>query len=189
LYESRYLIAPLHNIALIGYRGVGKSAVAKLLALRLGWDWIDADVEIELRAGKSIAEIFADDGEPVFRDLESAVVAELAQRPHVVIALGGGAVLREQNQAALESCSVVWLRASVDTILARIGADPATAARRPNLTIAGGRAEVESLLSAREPIYRRIAAIAVDTDDKTPAAVAEAILAQLPPPIRTTGTA
>ena len=177
------------NVALIGYRGVGKSAVAKLLALRLGWDWIDADVEIELRASKSIAEIFADDGEQAFRDLESTIVAELAQRPSTVIALGGGAVLREQNQAALAPCTIVWLRASVQTILARIAADPATAARRPNLTVAGGRTEVESLLAAREPIYRRIAAIVVDTDDKTPAEVAEAILAQLPPPIRKTGTA
>src|SRR5262245_23270582 len=64
-------------LSLIGYRGTGKTTVARLLALRLGWDWADADVEIELRAGKSIASIFADDGEPAFRDLESAVIADL----------------------------------------------------------------------------------------------------------------
>jgi shikimate kinase len=176
------------NIALVGYRGVGKSAVAKLLALRLGWDWVDADVEIELRAGKSIAAIFADDGEAAFRDLES-VVEELAGRERIVIALGGGAVLRERNRVALVNSFIAWLQASVDTILERVTADASTAARRPNLTVKGGRAEVEALLAEREPIYRRIAATVVDTDDKTPAEVAEAILAELPLSIRTTDTA
>jgi shikimate kinase len=177
------------NIALVGYRGVGKSAVAKLLALRLGWDWVDADVEIELRAGKSIAAIFGDEGEAAFRELESVVVEELAGRERIVIALGGGAVLRERNRVALAGSFVAWLQASVDVILERVAADASTAARRPNLTVKGGRAEVEALLAEREPIYRRIAATVVDTDDKTPAEVAEAILAELPLSIRTTDTA
>ena len=77
------------TIALIGYRGAGKSATAQQLALRLGWDWIDADVEVELRAGKSIAAIFADDGELAFRDLEAAVLADLLTRDRTVLALGG----------------------------------------------------------------------------------------------------
>ena len=80
-------------IALIGYRGSGKTAVAQLAALKLGWDWVDADVEIELRAAKSIAAIFADAGEPAFRDLEQAVLGELLQRDKCVMALGGGVVL------------------------------------------------------------------------------------------------
>lgn len=177
------------NVALIGYRGTGKSTVARLLALRLGWDWVDADVEIELRAGKSIAAMFADDGEAAFRDLESAVVADLARRERTVIALGGGAVLREANPAALAASFVVWLRASVEAICARLAADPTTADRRPNLTVGGGRAEIEALLAEREPIYRRAAALVVDTDDKTPAEVAEAIFFQLPATVRTTDTA
>ncbi|MEX2187457.1 MAG: shikimate kinase [Pirellulales bacterium] len=177
------------NVALVGYRGTGKSTVARLLALRLGWDWVDADVEIELRAAKSIAAMFADEGETAFRDLESVVVADLTRRKQTVIALGGGAVLREENRSAICECFVVWLRASVDAIVARLDADATTAARRPNLTIAGGRAEVAALLAEREPIYRRLARAVVDTDDKTPAEVAEAIYAQLPPTTGPTETA
>ncbi len=73
-------------ITLIGYRGVGKSTVAPLLASRLGWNWIDADVEIEQRAGRSIAEIFAQEGEPGFRTRESGVLTDLLSRNHLVIA-------------------------------------------------------------------------------------------------------
>ena len=78
-------------LTLIGYRAVGKTTLAKLLAERLGWDWIDADVEIERRAGKSIARIFAEEGEPAFRDLEAKVIADLCRRDRLVLAAGGGA--------------------------------------------------------------------------------------------------
>ena len=72
------------NLVLIGYRATGKTTLARHLAQRLGWDWIDADVEIERRAGKSIARIFAEQGEPAFRDLEAAVIADLCGRPRLV---------------------------------------------------------------------------------------------------------
>ncbi len=164
-------------MALVGYRGVGKTTVARQLALRLGWDWVDADVEVELRAGKSIAAIFADDGETAFRDLESQVVAELCSRPRVVIALGGGAVMREGNRAAIARCgAVAWLQASVDRIVERLAADPATASQRPSLTAAGGRAEIEHLLTARLPWYRSCATLEVETDGKSPAEIADEIL-------------
>src|SRR5690348_4091507 len=98
------------NLVLIGYRGTGKTTVAQLLALRLGWDWIDADVELELRAGKSIAAMFADDGEPAFRELETQVLADLVRREKAVIAAGGGAVMKDANRAALALAGcVVWL--------------------------------------------------------------------------------
>ena len=169
-----------NSIALIGYRGTGKTTIAQQLALQVGYDWIDADVEVELRAGKSIAEIFAESGEEVFRDLESAVVHDLCQKESTILALGGGAVLREENRQSLLSCqAVVWLKASVETILSRISGDPTTADRRPNLTNQGGRTEIEELLAVREPIYRACATLEVDTDNKSPAAIAEEIVTAL----------
>src|SRR5688572_30506661 len=86
------------NLFLIGYRGSGKTTVARALGELLRWPWLDADVELERRAGKSIQQIFADDGEGAFRDLESAVVADLARLDRHVLALGGGAVMRDENR-------------------------------------------------------------------------------------------
>jgi shikimate kinase len=171
----------IYNIALIGYRGTGKTTVAQRLAMQLGWDWVDADVEVELRAGKSIAAIFADGGEPAFRDLEAAVVADLCHRTETVIALGGGAVLREDNRLAIKENggAVVWLQASVDSIECRIAADPATSARRPNLTNTGGRTEIEQLLAERTPNYRACATLEVDTEGKAPVEIADEIVAAL----------
>jgi shikimate kinase len=166
-------------IFLIGYRGTGKTTVARLLALRLGCDWVDADVEIELRAGKSIAAIFADGGEPAFRDLESQVVADLAKRTDMVIALGGGAILRDDNRHAISGGTTIWLKAPAATIVQRLEADPATRGQRPDLTARGGEAEVIELLAQREPIYRQCANLEVDTEGKEPAAVADEILALL----------
>jgi shikimate kinase len=168
------------SILLIGYRGTGKTTVAKLLAARRGWDWIDADDEIERRAGKSIAEIFADDGEAVFRNLESHVVADPCRWRRAVIALGGGAVMNEENRTAIRLAGrVVWLTATVETLSRRLAADATTASRRPNLTSSGGMTEIETLLATREPIYRACATFEVDTEGKTPAEIVEEISARL----------
>jgi shikimate kinase len=167
-------------IFLIGYRGTGKSAVARELASRVGFSWIDADEAIEQHAGKSIARVFADDGEPAFRQMESSVLAELASERRTIVALGGGAVLRDENRQAIRTAgSVVWLTASVETILERVAADETTARRRPNLTVAGGRAEIEELLAARTPLYRECATLTVDTEGKTAAEVADEIATSL----------
>ena len=175
--ELAPLTADVRPIALIGYRGTGKSSVAPLLARRLNWDWVDADVEIELQEGKSIAAIFADEGEPRFRHLEANVLAELCSRQRCVLALGGGAVLRETNRIHLQKCqTVAWLQASVDVLAERIFGDPTTAARRPNLTNHGGRKEIEALLAAREPFYRGCATLKVDTDNKRPSEIADEII-------------
>src|SRR3954468_2686596 len=100
------------NVFLIGYRGSGKSTVAVALSERLGWPWIDADAELERRAGKTIKQIFDEHGEQAFRDLESAVVDDLVRRDRHIIALGGGAILRETNRQALSGRGpIVWLKA------------------------------------------------------------------------------
>ncbi len=109
-------------LALIGYRGSGKSAVAQLAAMRLGWDWVDVDVEIELRAGKTIATIFSEDGEAAFRGLESEILCELIQRDRTVLALGGGVLLRAENRNRLRAAcnaahgKIVWLKASPERL-------------------------------------------------------------------------
>lgn len=169
-------------VALIGYRGTGKTSVARELARLTQWDWIDADVEIERRAGKSIAAVFAEEGESAFRDLESAVLADLCRRSNIVLACGGGAVLREANRQILTTCrAVVWLTASAATLERRLATDPTTAGRRPNLTNQGGRTEIEALLAQRQPIYRACATLEVDTEDKEPAPIAAEIVAALGP--------
>jgi shikimate kinase len=165
------------NLLLIGYRGTGKSAVARLVAERLGWQWLDADVELERRAGKSIAAIFADDGEPAFRDLESQLLGELLRLDRHVLALGGGVVLRPENRAQIkQATNVVWLTANPETIHQRVSNDPITAARRPNLTTSGGIDEIRQLLAQREPLYDECARAVVDTTGRSLADVAQAVL-------------
>ncbi|MEX2174903.1 MAG: shikimate kinase [Pirellulaceae bacterium] len=168
------------NLFLIGYRGSGKTTVAQHLALLLGWPWVDADVLLEQRADKSIKQIFAERGEAAFRDLEAAIVADLAAQDRHVVALGGGAILREQNRQAIAGRgAVVWLQASAKTLLHRINADPTTGDRRPNLTAQGGLAEIQALLSEREPIYRQCATLIVDAEQLAPEIIAHKIVASL----------
>jgi shikimate kinase len=168
-------------LTLIGYRATGKTTLARLAAERLGWPWIDADVEIERRAGKSIARIFAEDGEPAFRDLEAGVIADLCRRDRLVLAAGGGAPLRPENRRAMcMGGAVVWLTARPETILARMTADATTAARRPNLTDKDPLAEIVALLAVREPIYREAADIRIDTEGRTPKELVDEILYLFP---------
>jgi shikimate kinase len=171
-------------IGLIGYRGSGKSAVAQLVALKLACEWIDADVEIEFRAGKSIAAIFADDGENRFRQFESEVLADLLKRDNIVAAFGGGVVLKDANRALLIDRDRLkqkffWLTASPQTLHGRIIADKTTGERRPNLTVAGGLLEVERLLAVREPLYRACADFEIDTENRTAAEVADETVARI----------
>jgi shikimate kinase len=168
------------NVFLIGYRGSGKTTVARRLAELLGWTFIDADAELESRAGKSIKEIFAAGGEPAFRELESRVITDLAERKEHVVALGGGAILREANRKAIAGRGpVVWLQASPETLFARINADPTTADRRPNLTAEGGVVEIRKLLDERTPQYKKAADLAVDCNRLDPDEIARQILASL----------
>jgi shikimate kinase len=164
-------------IFLIGYRGSGKTTVGRLLASRLGWQFIDADAIIEERACKTIREIFANEGEQFFRDREAAILTELCKRTDTVIATGGGVVLRPENRTLLRQYGfVAWLTADAATLWQRIQADASTAARRPALTT-GGLEEVRQLLALREPFYRETADVEVSVDVVSPEQASDTILA------------
>ncbi|HEY1381697.1 MAG TPA: shikimate kinase, partial [Gemmataceae bacterium] len=141
------------RLYLIGPRGSGKSTVGRLLAARLGWAFADADEELEARAGRSIAAVFAAEGEAGFRDREAELLRDLARLDRHVIACGGGAVLRPESRQLLRATGqCVWLTGDAATLCRRLDCDPATAARRPALTALPGPAEVERVVREREPL-------------------------------------
>ncbi|HEY5914171.1 MAG TPA: shikimate kinase [Verrucomicrobiae bacterium] len=150
----------IHNLALIGFMGTGKSAVGRHVAHLLRFVYLDTDLVIEARAGKKIAEIFEQDGEPAFRTLERRVVQELAHRTKTVIATGGGLPAEDGNLASLKTHAlVVCLWASPETIFARVrGHD-----HRPLLNHPDPEARIRELLALREPFYRQ-ADVLVNTE-------------------------
>lgn len=166
-------------VTLIGYRGCGKSTVAPLLARHLGYGWIDADAVIEERAGRTIREIFAAEGEPGFRRREFDVLCDLLARESLVIAAGGGAILDPRTRVRMrEAGPVVWLQAPLEVLAARIAGDATTADRRPNLA-GGGLEEIARLLTLREPLYREAATIELAADQAEPAALAAEIFRRI----------
>jgi shikimate kinase len=169
------------RITLIGYRGSGKSTVAACLAERLGCGWQDADAVLERRYDCTIAELVRGRGEPVFRDLEAALLEELLGPADGVLSTGGGVVLRPANRALLRSRGrpVVWLQVSPEVARARLAADPATMNRRPALVGSDPLDEVAAAIVARGPLYRECADLVVDADAASPAAVAADIIAGL----------
>jgi len=170
---------PCSLVFLIGSRGTGKTTIARLLAERLGWQALDADTLLEARYGRSIRQIFAEEGEAGFRAKEAALLPELCRKREHVIATGGGIILRPANREMLRTAgTVVWLTASAETLWQRIEKDTATAERRPNLT-GGGLAEVEELLRFREPLYRECSHFTVSTEAMSPAEVAAIIQTQV----------
>lgn len=162
------------NIVLIGYRGTGKSTVGKLLARRLGHELVSTDAEIVKRAKQSIPEIVAQHGWEYFRDVESDVCRDLAERDQLVIDTGGGAILRPQNVEVLKrNGKLIWLTATVETITARIGGDT----QRPSLT--GTKSfvdEIREVLRDRAPKYQAAADHVVQTDGRSIQHLVEAIL-------------
>jgi len=153
--------------------GAGKSTVGRELARRLGWDFIDADVELERRCGASVSTIFEMEGEAGFRQREAALLDELTQRAAIVLATGGGAVLGADNRVRLrERGLVIYLRATVDEILRRTRNDRA----RPLLQVADPRARLEQLLSERAPLYEEVAHVSFNSGAGNPRRLVERIL-------------
>jgi shikimate kinase len=161
------------RILLVGMMGAGKTTTGKLVAERLGWDYLDSDVEVEKKTGLTVPALFARDGEAAFRDAEAEVLhtACTGTEP-VVVSVAGGAVLRPENRDLLRACGrVVWLRARPGTLAARVGDgvgrpllgdDPATA--------------LLALDAVRRPLYAQVAGEAIDVDDLSPNAVAARII-------------
>lgn len=140
------------NLALIGFMGTGKSSVGRLVADQLHFDFLDTDDLIETRSGKSITEIFAQNGEPAFRELEHQLVAELTTRTRTVIATGGGLPVNPANLDSLKQHAlVICLWASPEKVFERIH----NQTHRPLLLEADLRAKICTLLAARKPFYRQ----------------------------------
>ena len=168
------------NIFLIGYRATGKSTVARNISGTLGLNCVDSDALIVQAAGMTIAEIYATETEDGFRERESEVVAKIALGDNQVVALGGGAVLRRKNRAAIRNQGmIVWLQASVDSVCARLTKDSQTQSQRPQLTTHDLHDEVSELMERRRDIYADIADFAVDTESLDAAEVACEIIATL----------
>ncbi|MEU1216037.1 3-dehydroquinate synthase [Streptomyces sp. NPDC005791] len=169
-------------IVLVGPMGVGKSTVGGLLADRLGSTYRDTDADVVATAGKSIPDIFFDEGEERFRALERQAVLDAVDGHTGVLALGGGAVLDAETRALLAGRPVVYLSMDVDEAVRRVGLNTA----RPLLAV-NPRRQWRELMDARRPLYEEVAAVTVATDARTPEEVAQAIIEALELPERAGG--
>jgi len=168
------------NIIFTGYRCTGKTSAGRRLAQLLGCAFYDADERIIQLAGRSVEQIVAEKGWPAFREVERAAILELSGKDHCVIAPGGGAVLDERNVEALKKNGLfVWLVADTATIVRRLKKDQTGGAPRPSLSGKPVEAEVQEVLTQREPVYRRIADVTVDTSTRSVEEVVETLIQQL----------
>jgi shikimate kinase len=167
-------------VVLIGPPGAGKSAVGPLLADRLGVEFRDTDADVGAAAGKPVSDIFIENGEQAFRELEhAAVIRALDSRGGLrehggVLALGSGAVLDDGVRHLLDGLPVVYLSAEFGTVARRIGLD------RPRVVVPGNpRGRLRAMLDERAPVYQRLAAVTVPTDDLDPDEIADQITARI----------
>lgn len=173
-------LPPAPRVVLVGPPGAGKSSVAAELGRLLGLAVRDTDADVEAAAGKPIAEIFVDDGEPAFRALERAAVLAALAEHRGVLAVGGGAVLDAGVQDALAGYrasggTVVFLDVSLSAAAPRVGFN-----RSRPLLLGNPRAQWQALMDARRPVYEAVSTVRIATDDLTPAQVADVVAAGLP---------
>jgi shikimate kinase len=165
------------SIAIIGFMGTGKTTVGKVLSAKLGKEFVEMDALIEKKAGRSIPEIFRDEGEIGFRELEIGVAREVAGRQNVVIACGGGVVLNKINIDRLrQEALIICLKASPAVIVRRTAGDEAG---RPLLAVADRARRVREMLQSRRPYYESAADITVDTSRRRPETVAVKIMEKI----------
>jgi len=161
------------SVYLVGPPGAGKSTIGKMLASKLGFEFVDSDHIIEQRTGADISWIFDVEGESGFRDREQQVLSELSSRTGIVAATGGGIVLREENRSVLHALdAVVYLKASLKQLVARTSKDK----KRPLLQVEDPENKIASLLEQRTPLYERVADFTIDTDGQSPKSTVHSIL-------------
>lgn len=164
------------NVFLVGPMGAGKSTIGRLLAADLNLEFKDTDKEIEDRSGVDIPWIFDMEGEAGFRLREASMLAELSQLDNVLLATGGGIVLKPENRKVLSANgTVVYLMTSIDEQVRRTARDR----KRPLLQTENPRAVLEALMAERHPLYEEVADIAIDTDGRSPKTVAQEIARQI----------
>ena len=170
------MLTTKNSIFLVGLMAVGKSTVGRHLAEELKLSFVDTDHEIEERAGVDIPWIFELEGEEGFRDREAQIVDELTRRPGIVLATGGGVVLREENRRCLAARgSVIYLRSSIQHLLERTSRDK----RRPLLQQPDVKEVLERLQEERGPLYREISDFQFDSGGGSPRALARQIASAL----------
>lgn len=166
------------NIALIGFRATGKSTVGQILALKLSRSFVDMDRRLVHDAGRDIAVWVKENGWDSFRKAESDLLERIRRQEGLVVATGGGIVLEAHNRKTLrKDFFTVWLKATHQTICARLNADPESPLTRPALSCLPPDEEIAKILSERDPLYSEVADVVIDTDAKPPEAVAEEIAA------------
>jgi shikimate kinase len=157
-------------VVLVGPPGAGKTTVGEPLADRLGVAFRDTDRDVESTSGRTISDIFVEQGESVFRSMERAAVRHALTEHDGVLALGGGAVLADETRALLSGHRVVFLDVGLSTAVERVGLNRS----RPLLAI-NPRAELARMLAERRPLYEKVATLVVDTNDRSPADIADVI--------------
>jgi shikimate kinase len=171
-----HLPGSARNLVLVGFMGSGKSSVGREIARRWGFRFLDTDTMIRQKYGKSIPDIFASFGEPVFRDEENKALQDLQNSHRAVIATGGGIILQPRNHPLLRSLGVVlWLQASEQVIWERVSRNQ----NRPLLRTKDPRTTINNLMSTRYPLYRSVADINVETSGLTHQEVADRAVASL----------
>ena len=169
------------NIVLIGYRCSGKTTVGKILATELKRDFLDTDLLIKNHAGCGIEIIISRDGWGRFRDMEKSVIKEVSDRDNLVIAAGGGVVTDKDNVENLKRNGfVVWLKGDIEVLKQRMNEDRISGNLRPSLTGVDPTDEIKRVLDKRNPFYRRVGNLEVDTSLLSARDVADSILLNLP---------
>lgn len=164
----------MSTIVLVGVPGAGKTTVGRLLAKALDLEFFDSDQVIESKAGKCVSDIFTQDGEPAFRQIERDTILELLDSNNAVVALGGGSLGNEDTRARVKQEVVVWLVAGLAQAVDRVGMN-----RNRPLLLGNVRGQLADLMAAREPLYKEVATFGVDTSKLIPSEVVTEIVTEL----------